>query len=316
MLGTAPVQFQGAPDFSPVRTLRPASRPKAFPPLSFSVGATARAGYSPYVRVAGSPIVFNAPIVATGDGPFDVTTHTNTHDRTLGIDMQRMTTDQLFVRGFANGRSIAYLSFDSSDAFTATVERSIFVPALADLQFANGGDGPARTDRPDSARASIFTFVNARTGLETSPPPRGATQGRGRSQGLTHALSLPIVGRDAAVANPDVLEALRRGADVSNIFSDMPRDFGNSRARQYSPAWGPAGRCVQPLRGGQGPERAEDRRGRRTPPGGATPRHRPGWPPAGLGEHRHQLPRAGLPRPPRVGPRRWAGRMANEGRAS
>jgi hypothetical protein len=92
-------------------------------------------------------------------------------------------------------------------------------------------------DRPDSARASIFTFVNARTGLEVAPPPTGASQGKGRSQGLTHALSLPIVGRDAAVANPDVLEALRRGADVSNIFSDMPRDFGNSRAREYSPAW-------------------------------------------------------------------------------
>jgi len=237
VLGAAPVQFQGAPDFSPVRTVRPAPPPKTFPPLAFTVGATARAGYSPYVRVGNSSIVFNAPIVATGNGPFDVTTHSNTHDRTLGIDTARMTTDHLFVRGFANGRSIAYLSFDSSDAFTATVERSTFVPALADLQFANGGDTVEHKDRPDSARASIFTFVNARVGLEVAPPPSGATQGRGRSQGLTHALSLPIVGRDAAVANPDVLEALRRGADVSNIFSDMPRDFGNSRAREYSPAW-------------------------------------------------------------------------------
>jgi hypothetical protein len=238
VLGAAPVQFQGAPDFSPQRTVQPAPMPKPFPPLSFSVGATARAGYSPYVRVLGnSGIIFNAPIVATGEGPFDVTTHTNTHDRTLGIDTTRMTTDHLFVRGFANGQSIAYLSFDSSDAFTATVERSTFVPALADLQFANGGDTVQHRDRPDSARASIFTFVNARTGLEVAPPPTGASQGRGRSQGLTHALSLPIVGRDAAVANPDVLEALRRGADVSNIFSDMPRDFGNSRAREYSPAW-------------------------------------------------------------------------------
>jgi hypothetical protein len=237
VLGAAPVQFQGAPDFSPVRTVRPAPPPKTFPPLAFTVGATARAGYSPYVRVGNSSIVFNAPIVATGNGPFDVTTHSNTHDRTLGIDTARMTTDHLFVRGFANGRSIAYLSFDSSDAFTATVERSTFVPALADLQFANGGDTVEHQDRPDSARASIFTFVNARVGLEVAPPPSGATQGPGRSQGLTHALSLPIVGRDAAVANPDVLEALRRGADVSNIFSDMPRDFGNSRAREYSPAW-------------------------------------------------------------------------------
>jgi hypothetical protein len=30
-------------------------------------------------------VVYNAPIVATGDGPFDVTHHTNTEDRVLGI---------------------------------------------------------------------------------------------------------------------------------------------------------------------------------------------------------------------------------------
>jgi hypothetical protein len=232
------VQFQGAPDFSLTRTVEPAPKPATFPPLSFTVGAMAGAGYSPYVRVAGSRgVVFNAPIVATGDGPFDVTTHTNTHDRTLGIDTEKMTTDHLFVRGFANGRSIAYLSFDSSDAFTATVERSTFVPALADLQFQNGGDGLERDDRPDSARASIFTFVNAKTGLEDNPPASGATQGPGRSQGLTHALSLPIVARDAAVANPGVLDALRRGADVSNIFSDMPVAFANSDPTEYSPVW-------------------------------------------------------------------------------
>jgi hypothetical protein len=231
VLGKANVEFQGAPDFSHERTIVPAPAPTPFPPQSFSVGAQAEANYSPYVQVKGSDIVFNAPIVATGDDEFDVTTHTNTHDRTLGINTDKMTTDHLFVRGFANGRSILYLSFDSSDAFTATIERSTFVPALTDLQFANGGG------RPDSTRASIFTFVNAKAGLETAPPDRGASQGPGRSQGLTHALSLPIAGRDAAVANEDVLDALRRGADVSNIFSDMPADDGESDPLEYSPAW-------------------------------------------------------------------------------
>ena len=238
VLGDALVQFQGAPDFSLDRTLTPGANLTPFPPKSFTVGAMAGAGYSPYVRVKGhGDVVFNAPIVATGEGPFDVTTHTNTHDRTLGIDTEKMTTDHLFVRGFANGRPIAYLSFDSSDAFTATVERSTFVPALADLQFQNGGDGPARDDRADSARASIFTFANAMIGLEIFPPATGATDGPGRSQGLTHALSFPIVGRDAAVANPAVLDGLRRGGDVSNIFSDMPKNVGNSNPREYSPAW-------------------------------------------------------------------------------
>jgi hypothetical protein len=174
--------------------------------------------------------VYNAPIVATGDGPFDVTTHTNTHDRTLGIDTEAMTTDHLFVRGFANGDSIAYLSFDSSDAFTATIERSTFVPAMTDLAFANG-DG-----RSDSARAAIFTFANGKTGLE-APSDRGASQGEGRSQGLTHALSLPIAGRDAAVDNPEVLEALKLGADVSNIFDAFPTNSDAADRAEYSPAW-------------------------------------------------------------------------------
>jgi len=229
MLGNAPVTFQGAPDFSPTRTIVPG--PTTFPAQSSTWGAISGANYSPYVAVEGSPIVFNAPIVATGDGPFDITTHTNTHDRTLGIDTEAMTTDHLFVRGFANGKSILYLSFDSSDAVTATIERSTFVPALADLGFANGGG------RSDSARASIFTFVNGKAGLEDSPPARGASQGPGRSQGLVHALSLDAARRDAAVANPAVLDALRRGADVSNILDTFPTNLREADRREYSPAW-------------------------------------------------------------------------------
>jgi len=158
------VRFQGAPDFSPKRTLvRGHHTP--FPPQSFSFGAIARANYSPFVRVKGSPTVFNAPIVATGNGPFDVTTHTDTHDRLLGINTKKMTADLLFVRGFSNGKCIFYLSFDVSDAFTATIERSTFVLALIDLRFPNGGG------RRDSVRASIFTFVNAKRGLEHHPGP-------------------------------------------------------------------------------------------------------------------------------------------------
>jgi len=180
VLGEAPVEFEGAPDFSPKRTVVPG--PTSFPPQSFTVGAMGGANYSPFVTVQGTGVVYNAPIVATGDGPFDVTTHENTHDRTLAIDTEKMTTDHLFIRGFSNGQPILYLSFESSDAFTAVIERSTFVPALADSPFQNGGGDP------DSARASIFTFVNAKAGLEDDPPARGASDGPGRSQGLTHAM--------------------------------------------------------------------------------------------------------------------------------
>jgi hypothetical protein len=81
--GPAVVHFQGEPDFSPTRTLVPG--PNGFPPASFSPGGVAGPGYSPFIRIEGSSAVYNAPIVATGEGPFDVTTHTNTADRVLGI---------------------------------------------------------------------------------------------------------------------------------------------------------------------------------------------------------------------------------------
>ena len=228
VLGRAPVEFEGAPDFSPDRTA--IAGPTAFPPQSFTVGAIGRPNYSPFVTVKGTGIVYNAPIVATGDGPFDVTTHTDTHDRTLGIDTENMTADMLFVRGFSNGEPILYLSFESSDAFTAMGERSTFVPALSDSPFQNGGG------ETDSARASIFTFVNAKTGLE-SDSTRGAAAGEGRAQGLTHAFVDGFVGRDAAVANPEVLESLRLGADVSNIFDVFPTNTRLSDREEYSPLW-------------------------------------------------------------------------------
>ena len=81
--GQALVHFQGAPDFSPTRIAVPG--PNGFPLAQFQPGAVAGPGYSPFIRIAGSPIVYNAPIVATGDGPFDVVHHTNTGDRVLGI---------------------------------------------------------------------------------------------------------------------------------------------------------------------------------------------------------------------------------------
>jgi hypothetical protein len=141
-----------------------------------------------------------------------------------------MTTDHLFIRGFANGESIFYLSFDVSEALTATVERSTFVPALSNLASRNGGG------QADSARASIFQFVNSRRGLE-APSAFGATDGRGRAQGVIHALLDGLPNVDAAVSNPAVLEGFQRGADVSNIFDVFPTNSRTRDRREYSPAW-------------------------------------------------------------------------------
>ncbi len=212
------VTFQGKPNFSPTRVLVPG--PTAFPPLGAAPGAMGDLHYSPFVRVQGSPVVYNAPIVATGNGPFDVTHHTNTQDRVLGIDTARMTVDLLFVRGFGNGQPILYLSFADSDVLSAVIERSDFTPGLSLSPFANG------EGLPGSARAEIFTFTNARTGV-SSPP----------AQGLTHVIVDGHNVEDENLQNTAAQEALRRGGDAHNVFSVFPTLRDPALARRYSPLW-------------------------------------------------------------------------------
>src|ERR1700756_6052469 len=73
--GPGVVNFAGAPNFAPARVAQPG--PAGFPLAKFAPGAVAGPGYSPFIRFAGSSVVYNAPIVAAGNGPFDVAPHTN-----------------------------------------------------------------------------------------------------------------------------------------------------------------------------------------------------------------------------------------------
>jgi hypothetical protein len=83
--GPAVIHFQGAPEFTTEREAVPG--PTGFPLKSFKPGAFTPPGdpYTPFIRIAGSDVIYNAPIVAVGEGPFDVTTHSNTSPRVLGI---------------------------------------------------------------------------------------------------------------------------------------------------------------------------------------------------------------------------------------
>ena len=83
-------------------------------------------GYSPFIRIAGSDVVYNAPIVATGNGPYDVVNHTNTNDKVMGIHIapspadspsgafQESYADLLFTKGFDGSQPIVYLSTDAA----------------------------------------------------------------------------------------------------------------------------------------------------------------------------------------------------------
>ena len=83
--GEGVAHFQGAPpDFSPRRVLK--AGPNAFPPAVAKPGGVASRHYSPFIEFRCPKTVYNAPIVATGNGPFDVVRHSDTADRVLKIN--------------------------------------------------------------------------------------------------------------------------------------------------------------------------------------------------------------------------------------
>ncbi len=119
--GPAVINFAGAPDFSPTRIATPG--PDGFPLAKLQPGAVAGPGYSPFIKIAGSDTIYNAPIVATGNGPFDVTHHTNTADRALAIHLGGPSKPGQFAEGVVGrpccssrastlGQPIVYLSTD------------------------------------------------------------------------------------------------------------------------------------------------------------------------------------------------------------
>jgi hypothetical protein len=226
--GQALVHFKGAPDFSPTRIAVPG--PNGFPLAKFQPGAVAGPGYSPFIQIAGSSVVYNAPIVATGDGPFDVIHHTNTGDRVLGIHLAPATSpsgqyleswvDLLLVKGFDAGQPILYLSTDAGQPLTAVLERSTYVPALDKAAY-NGGD-----DFLGSARERLFGFVNGQTGVNNS-----------QAQGFVNLIRDGHASEDASADNTALINALRNGGDLLNVFGDFPTLTDPRHADAYSPLW-------------------------------------------------------------------------------
>ena len=225
--GPGEVTFAGVPDFSPTRILVPG--PNGFPPASFQPGAVGGPGYSPFIRIAGSEVVYSAPIVATGNGPFDVDHHTNTGDRVLGVHIAPPSppgqfleswVDILLVKGFDAGQPILYMSTEAGDPLAATLERSTFVPALANAP-TNGGD-----DFLGSARERLFGFINGQTGANNP-----------NAQGFQHLFKDGHASEDASASNTALINALRNGGDLLNVFGDFPTLTDPRHAQAYSPLW-------------------------------------------------------------------------------
>jgi hypothetical protein len=194
-------EYPGAPDFTPARSY--VASAGGFPPKSAQPGAIADDQYSPFVRVPGLGVL-NAPIVAVGDGPFDVTHHTNTHDRVLAIDTKAMTVTLALARGFVDGKPVYYASTEASDPVAAAVERATYVSRLAKAS--------------ESATIPIGVVAN------------GPQQGNA-PQGLAYlALRTPL-SDDATAANAATLgspfNVLAFAPDLAHPYAD----------NAYSPLW-------------------------------------------------------------------------------
>jgi hypothetical protein len=216
---TAIINFAGSPDFSPTRSI--VAGPTGFPPKSFQPGAVGDPLYSPFIRFQNSSIVYNAPIIATGEGPFDLYHHTNTGDRVVGIDLKNRTVDLLMVSGFDVGHRIFYISTDSNNPLAASIERSTYVPALLNAPYPGGDDFIA------SARERIFTFSNGQTGRDNP-----------QAQGLNNVLLDGDNELDATPENTGIGKQLgNEQADPLNIQGDFPSLDDPRHANAYSPAW-------------------------------------------------------------------------------
>ena len=214
--GPAVVDFQGAPDFSPTRIAVPG--PNGFPLATFQPGAVAGPGYSPFIKIAGSNVVYSAPIVATGDGPFDVVHHTNTGDRVLGIHIAGPSAPGQFAESWVD--LLFVKGFDAGQPLTAVLERSTYVPALDRASY-NGGD-----DFLGSARERLFGFINGQTGPDNK-----------NAQGFVNLIKDGHGSDDASAANTALINALRTGGDLLNVFGDFPTLADPRHAQAYSPLW-------------------------------------------------------------------------------
>lgn len=190
--------FAAAPDFGSRRQL--AAGAQGFPPQQALPGATAPSAYSPFIRVADDSAVLNAPIIAVGDGPFDVAAHSDTADRVLAIDTEKRTVTLLLSHGFAEGREVVYISTEASDPAAAALERATLVPLLDE------GD----------ASIGLLVVVNG---------PRGNAE---TAQGLQHFMF------DAAAADEAGLANAARLGSAGNILTSFPT---GKTAPGYSPLW-------------------------------------------------------------------------------
>ena len=155
-------------DFSPVRLVH-AAPDSAFPPTVARAGSVARDGYSPFVELSDGTVL-NAPVIATASG---------TLDRVVQLDRNLLFAVMRVTRGYSGGRTLWYISTESSNPMVAAMEGATHAPALEAL---------ARAGAPiDDARRGIVAIINGPLAAEDSAQRHGlrsALRGEGDPQNI------------------------------------------------------------------------------------------------------------------------------------
>jgi hypothetical protein len=169
----------GAVDFSPKRSITPGDAPNFFPPKQFQPSGVGDKDYTPLVKItnAGNHI-YNAPVVAYNVSADTLNqfcdgnpNHSLVHQKVLKICPRDKTVTMQLTTGFSFAKPVLYLSTDTNNRLTATLEGATYAPGLEDIQ--GSGD-----DSLFSPVERIFVFVNGHLGKDN--PQR---------QGLDSAIS-------------------------------------------------------------------------------------------------------------------------------
>jgi hypothetical protein len=157
----------GTVDFSPKRSLTPGDAPNFFPPKQFQPSGVGDKEYTPLVKIANAGNhIYNAPIVAYNASADTLNQFCNgnpnhgiVHQKVLKICPREKTVTMLLTTGFSFAKPVLYLSTDTNNPLTATLEGATYAPGLEDIQ--GGGD-----DSLFSPVERIFVFVNGHTGKD------------------------------------------------------------------------------------------------------------------------------------------------------
>jgi len=147
------VQFLGSVDFSPERIVRPG--PTGFPPAEAKPGAIGEPLYTPLIELPDGTVL-NAPHIKNKTGE---------HDRLIRIDLSKRTATFRITRGYFEGKTVYYTTFNASDPAVAAIEAGNYTPNLK----ATPDKG---SNTPNSALTGLAPIVNGPTG-KNNPQRQG-----------------------------------------------------------------------------------------------------------------------------------------------